>query len=68
MSTPEPEARAEALVTAGPRIRGPWFPAEGLLTYEVPGALSERGQLKDAFKRVVPDAEQFLIGRSPAHV
>ncbi len=59
------------------------FPAEGLFTYEVPGSLSELvqlittvyasyrqagGSLKDAFKRVVPDAEQFLIGRSPAHV
>lgn len=59
------------------------FPAEGLLTYEIPGSLSELislittvyanyrqadGQLRDAFKRVVPGADQFLIGRSPAHV
>jgi hypothetical protein len=59
------------------------FPAEGLLTYEVPGSLSELvflivavyanyrqagGQLKDAFQRVVSDAEQFRIGRSPAPV
>jgi hypothetical protein len=59
------------------------FPAEGLLTYEVPGSLSElvsviaavyahsrrtRGQLKDAVTQVVTDAEQYLIGRSPASV
>lgn len=59
------------------------FPAEGLLTYEVPGSLLELvslitavyanyrqagGSLKEAFKRVVPDAEQFLVGRSLAHV
>jgi hypothetical protein len=58
------------------------FPAEGLFTYEVPGSLSDLvslvtavyanyrqvgGPLRDAFKRVVPDAEQFLVGRSPAH-
>jgi hypothetical protein len=59
------------------------FPADGLLTYEVPGSLPELvslvsavyanyrqagGQLKDAFKRVVSDAEQFRSGRSPAPV
>jgi hypothetical protein len=59
------------------------FPAEGLLTYELPGSLSElvsvitavyahcrrtRGSLTDAFKRVVTDAEQYLINRSPAPV
>ena len=59
------------------------FPSEGLFTYEVPGSLSELvpliaavyanyrdngGSLKDAFKRVVTDAEQYLVGRSPAHV
>src|SRR4051794_19997186 len=58
------------------------FPAEGLLTYEVPGSLSElvslitavyadyrrAGEpLKDAFKRVMTDAEQYLVGHSPAH-
>jgi len=59
------------------------FPAEGLLTYEVPGFLSELvsliiavyanyrqagSSMKDAFMRVMPDAEQFLVGRSRAHV
>jgi hypothetical protein len=59
------------------------FPSEGLFTYEVRGSLSELvslitaiyanyrqtgGSLKDAFKRVVTDAEQYLVGRSPAHV
>jgi hypothetical protein len=59
------------------------FPAEGLLTYEVPGSLSELvalikaiyadyrqvgGSLADAVKRVLPDVEQYLSGRSPAHV
>lgn len=59
------------------------FPSEGLLTYEVPGTLSELvslitaiyadyrangGSLRDAFKRVVTDAERYLVGRSPAHV
>jgi hypothetical protein len=59
------------------------FPAEGLLTYEVPDSLPELvrlvtavyanyrqagGRFKDAFARVVPDAERFLISRSPAHV
>ena len=59
------------------------FPADGLLTYEVPGSLSELvslitaiyadyrqagGSLKDAVGRVVVDAEQFLVGRSPTHV
>jgi hypothetical protein len=58
------------------------FPADGLRTYEVPGSLSELvslvtvvyanyrqagGLLKDAVKRVMSDAEQFLVGRSPAH-
>ena len=51
------------------------FPREGLVNYEVPGSLAELvplitavyanyretgGPLKDAFKRVVPEAEQFL--------
>jgi hypothetical protein len=59
------------------------FPAEGLLTYEIPGSLSELvslitavyadyrqvgGALKDAIKRAVPDVEQFLVGHSPAQV
>jgi hypothetical protein len=59
------------------------FPAEGFLTYEVPGSLPELvslitatyahyrragGQFKDALKQVLTDPEQYLIGRSPAHV
>jgi hypothetical protein len=55
------------------------FPAEGLLTYEVPGTLPDLvsiisavysqyrragGLFKDAFKQVVPDPEQYLVGRS----
>jgi len=59
------------------------FPAEGLITYEVSDSLpklvalvttvyadyrSMGGPLKDAFKRIMPDAELFLVGRSPAHV
>ncbi len=59
------------------------FPAAGLLTYEVPGSLSDLvsvitavyahyrrkgGPFNDAVKQVVIDAEQYLIGRSPAPV
>ena len=59
------------------------FPAEGLFTYEVPGSLSELvsqiiavyahyrrvgGSFRDAFKQTLGNAEQYLIGRSPAHV
>jgi hypothetical protein len=59
------------------------FPAEGLLTFEVPGSLSELvsliiavyahcrrtgGSVKDAIRQIVTDPEQYLIGRSPAHV
>ena len=59
------------------------FPAEGLLTYEVPGSPSELvavitavyahyrqagGPFKDAFTHVVPDAGQYLSGRAPAPV
>lgn len=59
------------------------FPAEGLRTYEVPGTLSELvalitavynhyrqagGPLKQAFKQVVSDPEQYLAGRPMARV
>jgi hypothetical protein len=59
------------------------FPAAGLLTYELPGSLPELvavitavyahcrregSQVQDAFKQVVTDAEQYLVGRSPAQV
>jgi hypothetical protein len=59
------------------------FPAEGLLTYEVPGSLSELisvitavyahyrrkgGPFNDAVKKVVIDADQYLTGRSPMPV
>lgn len=59
------------------------FPAKGLFTYEVSGSLSELvavistvytdylrqgGTLRDAFQRVVPDAEQHLMDRSPTPV
>lgn len=59
------------------------FPAEGMLTYEVPGALPDLvsligsvyaqyrragGQLKDAFPKVRSEPEQYLIGHSPARV
>jgi hypothetical protein len=65
---------------------GEWvavFPAEGLLTYEVHGTLSESvslivrvygdyrqlgGSLNDAFKRIMPNPEQYVVGRSLAHV
>jgi hypothetical protein len=57
------------------------FPADGLLTYEVPGSLPELisvittvyahyrqagGRFKDAFRQVVTDPEQYLIGHSRA--
>ena len=59
------------------------FPAEGMLTYEVPGSLSELvalitavytqcrragGHANDALRRVVTDPDQYLLSRSPAHV
>lgn len=59
------------------------FPADGLLSFEFPGSLPElvslvvavydyhrqhEGELKEAFKRLIKDAEQFLIGRSLAGV
>ena len=59
------------------------FPAEGLTQYEVPGTLTEGvalilaayrdhrkngGLFKDACKRVLKDADQYLIGRSLAGV
>ncbi len=59
------------------------FPAEGLLTYEVPGSLPELvslitaiyachrqagGSLQAAFSQVVGEPEQYLVGRSPARV
>ena len=59
------------------------LPAEGLTQYEVPGTLAEGvslilaayhehrttgGMFKDACKRVLKDAEQYLIGRSLAGV
>jgi hypothetical protein len=55
------------------------LPAEGLLQYEVPGTLAEgvslilavyqdfrknRGMLKDACRRGLRNADQYLIGRS----
>jgi hypothetical protein len=58
------------------------FPAEGLLTYEVPGSLPELVSVitavyaharetstpfKDAVKQVVTGVEQYLVSRSPAH-
>src|SRR5438445_9006552 len=57
------------------------FPAEGLSTYEVPGALADLvslivtvyarsqqagGPFKEAFKQAVSQPEQYLTGRSPA--
>lgn len=68
------------------RISGRWtaiFPAEGNLTYEVPGTLPDLaalisrvyeqyrragGKLKDAFPKVVGDSEQHITGRLPARV
>ena len=59
------------------------FPADGLLTYEVPGTLSELvavisavyrqyrqagGAFKDVLKQVVGDSEQYLVHPSPARV
>jgi hypothetical protein len=59
------------------------LPAEGLLQYEVPGTLAEGvslilaayqehrkcgGMFKDACKRVLRDADKYLIGRSLAGV
>jgi hypothetical protein len=59
------------------------FPAEGLLTYEVPGDLPELvsliasvykhfrhtgGQFKDALKEVLANSEQYLIGRTLTRV
>ena len=59
------------------------FPAQGLFTYEVSGSPAELvstiatvyayyrrggGSLTDSFKQVVPNAEQYLVGRSPTHV
>jgi hypothetical protein len=58
------------------------FPAEGLLTYEVPGSLPELVSVitavyahyrqtgtpfKHAVKQVVTGVEQYLVARSPAH-
>ncbi len=55
------------------------FPAEGLLTYEVPGTLPDLvplisavcaqyrragGAFKDAIKEVIGEPEQYLVGRS----
>jgi hypothetical protein len=55
------------------------FPADGMLSYEVPGTLPELlslittvysryrqtgGPFQEAVKRTVPDAEHYLIGRS----
>ena len=57
------------------------FPAEGMLSYEVPGDLPDvvslikgvyasyrraGGPLKEAFARSVPDPERYLQGRLPA--
>jgi hypothetical protein len=59
------------------------FPAEGLTQYEIPGTLAEGvalilaayqehrkngGEFRDACKRVLKDADQYLIGRSLAGV
>jgi len=59
------------------------FPAEALLTYEVPGSLSEvvsliqavyahyrraGGPFSAAFPQVVSEPEQYLVGRSPARI
>jgi hypothetical protein len=59
------------------------FPAQGLLTYEIPGTLPDLvslisaiysqyrcagGEFRDAFMRVVPDPEQYLVGRSLSRV
>ena len=59
------------------------FPAEGLLQYHVPGTLADGvslilaayqehrqngGMFKDACKRVLKDADQYLVGRSLAGV
>ncbi len=65
---------------------GKWIavlPAEGLLTYEIPGSLAESvsliltayqhhrrtgGEFNNTFKHLVKDPEQYLIGRSLAGV
>jgi hypothetical protein len=59
------------------------FPADGLLTYEVPGALEDLlslivavykqyrhagGHFKNAFRQVVSDSEQYLVGRALSRV
>ena len=59
------------------------FPAEGLCTFELPGGLPELvsiilqvyhqyrqvgGELKDAFRQVVGDPDQYVVGRSVVHV
>ncbi len=59
------------------------FPAEGLCLYELPGSLPELvsviskvyaqyrqtgGEFKDAFREVVSDSDQYLVGRTPARV
>ena len=59
------------------------FPAKGLCTYEFPGALPELVSVisrvydqyrrsgvpfKDAFREVVSDPDQYMMGRAPAHV
>ncbi len=59
------------------------FPAEGLLTYEVPGSLSELvalitavyahyrqsgGPFNRALRQVLTDPQHYLVGRSPAPV
>jgi hypothetical protein len=59
------------------------FPAEGISIYEVPGSLEELvslivavynqyrnsgGPFKDAFKQVVSDPDQYLVGRSTVRV
>jgi hypothetical protein len=59
------------------------FPADGLLTYEVPGGLPDLvplivavyaehrragGQLSEAFRQVVGNPEQYLVGHPLARV
>jgi hypothetical protein len=59
------------------------FPTGGLLTYEVPGTLTELvslvtavyayyrrvgGRLEEGLKQTVTDAEQYLVGRPVARV
>jgi hypothetical protein len=59
------------------------FPAGGLLNYEVPGSLPELVSLiteafkqcrresiplKESFPQIIKDADQYLVGRTPASV